>query len=87
MIDPLTTSLTTVADITLQTYGLVFLLGSLTVASLSDLRRLAAQKDFAEVWGLRTSPRKRLIQGLFWICPVSLVGMTAKYNRLRSNML
>jgi hypothetical protein len=35
----------------LQTYALVFLLGSLTVSSLSDLRRMAAQTDFAEVWG------------------------------------
>jgi hypothetical protein len=34
----------------LQLYGLVFLLGSLTVAALSDIRRMAAQKDFAEVW-------------------------------------
>lgn len=34
----------------LQLYGLVFLIGSLTVASLSDIRRMAAQKDFAEVW-------------------------------------
>ncbi|MFH1789440.1 MAG: hypothetical protein ABH834_08675 [Candidatus Altiarchaeota archaeon] len=34
----------------LQLYGLAFLIGSLTVASLSDIRRMAAQKDFAEVW-------------------------------------
>ncbi|MFH1722091.1 MAG: hypothetical protein ABH950_05750 [Candidatus Altiarchaeota archaeon] len=34
----------------IQVYGIIFLLGSLTVASLSDLRRMAAQKDFAEVW-------------------------------------
>lgn len=33
-----------------QSYGIVFLLGSLIVAALSDLRRMAAQKDFAEVW-------------------------------------
>lgn len=38
----------------LQLYGLVFLLGSFTVASLSDLRRMAAQKDFAEVWAMFT---------------------------------
>jgi len=31
-------------------YGLVFLLGSFTVAAYSDLRRMAAQRDFAEVW-------------------------------------
>ncbi|MDD5111323.1 MAG: hypothetical protein PHG85_02125 [Candidatus Altiarchaeota archaeon] len=35
---------------TLQFYGLVFLLGSFTVASLSDIKRMAAQKEFAEVW-------------------------------------
>ncbi|MFC2154362.1 hypothetical protein ACFLRC_02630 [Candidatus Altiarchaeota archaeon] len=34
----------------IQFYGLVFILGSLTVASLSDVRRMAAQQDFAEVW-------------------------------------
>jgi hypothetical protein len=33
-----------------QTYALIFLLGSLSVASISDLRRMAAQKDFTEVW-------------------------------------
>lgn len=31
-------------------YTLIFLLGSLTVSSLSDIRRMAAQADFAEVW-------------------------------------
>lgn len=35
-----------------QVYGLFFLLGSLTVATLSDLRRLAAQSEFREVWAL-----------------------------------
>jgi hypothetical protein len=35
----------------LQIYSLIFLLGSLSVSSLSDIRRLAAQTDFAEVWG------------------------------------
>lgn len=38
----------------IQLYGLIFLMGSFTVASLSDLRRMAAQKDFAEVWALFT---------------------------------
>lgn len=38
----------------MQLYGLVFLLGSLTVSALSDLRRMAAQRDFAEVWGAFT---------------------------------
>jgi hypothetical protein len=31
-------------------YVLVFLLGSFTVAGLSDLRRLSAQREFLEVW-------------------------------------
>ena len=39
----------------LQTQALIFLLGSLTVSSLSDLRRLAAQADFAEVWAAFTA--------------------------------
>ncbi|MBD3262567.1 MAG: hypothetical protein GF334_13015 [Candidatus Altiarchaeales archaeon] len=39
----------------IQLYGLIFLFGSYTVSSLSDLRRLAAQTDFAEVWGLYTA--------------------------------
>jgi hypothetical protein len=38
----------------LQEYALVFLAGTLTVSSLSDLRRLAAQADFAEVWAAFT---------------------------------
>ena len=35
-----------------QTLGLAFLLGSFTVATLSDLRRLSAQREFVEVWWL-----------------------------------
>ena len=38
----------------MQIHALVFLLGSLTVSSLSDLRRMAAQADFAEVWAAYT---------------------------------
>ena len=34
------------------TLGLAFLLGSFTVATLSDLRRLSAQREFVEVWWL-----------------------------------
>jgi hypothetical protein len=34
----------------IRDYALIFLLGSLSVASLSDLKRMAAQTDFAEVW-------------------------------------
>lgn len=34
----------------IQLYGLVFLLGSFTVASLSDVKRMAAQREFSEVW-------------------------------------
>lgn len=33
-----------------RTYGLFFLLGSFTVASLSDIRRMSAQREFSEVW-------------------------------------
>jgi hypothetical protein len=39
----------------IQLHALVFLLGSLSVSSLSDLRRMAAQADFAEVWGAFTA--------------------------------
>src|SRR5262249_25899620 len=33
-----------------QQFGLAFLLGSCTVATLSDLKRLSAQREFVEVW-------------------------------------
>ncbi|MGQ0536974.1 MAG: hypothetical protein ACT4PT_13000 [Methanobacteriota archaeon] len=33
-----------------QTYGLFFLLGSFAVATLSDVRRMSAQREFLEVW-------------------------------------
>ena len=33
-----------------QQFGLAFLLGSFTVATLSDLKRLSAQREFLEVW-------------------------------------
>lgn len=35
---------------TYQTYGLFFLLGSIIVATISDLKRMAAQKEFFEFW-------------------------------------
>jgi len=35
---------------TAQLFGLFFLLGSFTVAALSDLKHLAAQREFVEVW-------------------------------------
>lgn len=35
-----------------QLYGLVFLLGSFSVATLSDLKRMSAQREFTEVWVL-----------------------------------
>jgi hypothetical protein len=35
---------------TWQQFGLAFLLGSFTVATLSDLRRLSAQREFLEIW-------------------------------------
>lgn len=37
-----------------QLLGLAFLLGSFTVATLSDLKRLSAQREFLEVWVLFT---------------------------------
>ena len=33
-----------------QQFGLAFLLGSFAVATLSDLKRLSAQREFLEVW-------------------------------------
>ncbi|GEM_PF-467008 len=33
-----------------QIYGLFFLLGTFTVAALSDIKRLSAQREFFEVW-------------------------------------
>lgn len=33
-----------------QLLGLAFLLGSFTVATLSDLKRLSAQREFLEIW-------------------------------------
>ncbi|MBY0524349.1 MAG: hypothetical protein K2R98_13165 [Gemmataceae bacterium] len=33
-----------------QQFGLAFLLGTFTVATLSDLRHLSAQREFPEVW-------------------------------------
>lgn len=37
-----------------QMLGLAFLLGSFVVASLSDLKRLSAQREFLEIWVLFT---------------------------------
>lgn len=34
----------------LQVYGLFFLLGSFVVASISDVKHLAAQREFMDVW-------------------------------------
>jgi hypothetical protein len=33
-----------------QQFGLAFLLGSFAVATLSDLKRLSAQREFLEIW-------------------------------------
>lgn len=38
-----------------QTLGLAFLLGSFAVATLSDLKRLSAQREFLEIWVLFTA--------------------------------
>ncbi len=35
-----------------QLYGLVFLIGSFTVATLSDLKYMKAQSEFVEIWVL-----------------------------------
>lgn len=37
-----------------QIYGLFFLLGSLAVATISDLKKMAAQKEFFQLWILFT---------------------------------
>jgi len=34
---------------TFQLYGLIFLLGSFTVATLSDLKRMSAQRELLEI--------------------------------------
>ena len=36
----------------LQIYGLMFLLGSYSVATLSDLKRMSAQSEFVSVWAI-----------------------------------
>ncbi|MFC2163340.1 hypothetical protein ACFLRF_06630 [Candidatus Altiarchaeota archaeon] len=54
MADPIIQTFNYTLDPVIQISGLLYLLGSLTVSSLSDLRRLAAQKDFSEVWGAFT---------------------------------
>lgn len=33
-----------------QIYGLFFLLGTLTVSAISDLKNMAAQKEFLQIW-------------------------------------
>lgn len=35
-----------------QLYGLIFLLGSFSVATLSDLKHMSAQREFTEIWAL-----------------------------------
>lgn len=35
-----------------QIYGLLFLMGSLAVATISDLKKLAAQKEFFQFWAV-----------------------------------
>ena len=50
-----------------QLYGLSFVLGSFSVATLSDLKRMSAQSEFVSVWAIITI-------GLF-IIDVYLVGM------------
>ena len=50
----------------LQMYGLMFVLGSYSVATLSDLKRMSAQSEFVSVWAI-------IAIGLF-VVDVYLVG-------------
>ena len=50
----------------IQLYGLAFLLGSYSVATLSDLKRMSAQSEFVSVWAI-------IAIGLF-VIDVYLVG-------------
>jgi hypothetical protein len=69
-----------------RTYGLFFLLGSFTVASLSDIRRMSAQSEFLHVWvlaviallvldayDLRTAPMERFVAKWAIIFALSLL--------------
>jgi hypothetical protein len=38
----------------IQLYGLAFLLGSYSVATLSDLKRMSAQSEFVSIWAIIT---------------------------------
>jgi len=61
---------------TTEIYALLFLLGSLTVASISDLKKMAAQKEFFQFWSVFTvvmllvDAYPKLLQepfsGMFW---------------------
>jgi hypothetical protein len=58
----------------LQLYALVFLLGSFSVAALSDVRRMSAQREFVEVWAivvlaLLGYDLYRIYQGADWTLP------------------
>lgn len=58
-----------------QVYALFFLLGSFAVAALSDIKHLAAQREFLEVWAIFTAAifaielwdRDWSPDGYFWI--------------------
>ena len=72
------------------TYGLFFLLGSFTVASLSDIRRMSAQSEFLHVWvvvvialllldvyHLREEPLDRFV--VKWVATFILCMLSSKY--------
>jgi prepilin signal peptidase PulO-like enzyme (type II secretory pathway) len=72
------------------TYGLFFLLGSFTVASLSDVRRMSAQSEFLHIWlavvvvlffldiyQLREQPMDRFI--VKWVAISLLSVLSSKY--------
>src|SRR5204862_3605100 len=62
-----------------QQFGLAFLLGSFAVATLSDLKRLSAQREFLEIW-LLFSVAILLFDGYHaYYAPVWPAGLIAKW--------
>ena len=60
-------------------YALIFMFGTLTVSSLSDLRRMAAQTDFAEVWWVFTGLMFLTDASLGVMGEMDLIIFTLKY--------
>ncbi len=63
----------------LRIYSLIFLLGSLSVSSLSDLKRMAAQTDFAEVWWAFTGVMFAADAGLGTAGIIGIIQFIAKW--------